>query len=149
MEAWLMSYLKQVFACVVCDFREQLENLQDRCGDLRYCPNCKKGGEYHVLLPLKKYLEQKRKEDLAKQIFCRNCGCLEPVENFQFDFPPEEDGERRCPQCGSDRGINASNLPLCASCRQLPVEKAGDLCVGCEEMYEAAYVAEQDSRDIF
>ena len=131
---------KDIFACLGCESEFKLEELEDPHHSLNFCPKCKKEkNETKILLPLKEFQKEKRRQELAKRIYCRKCGHIGLVEEFPFDGPSGDDfRERRCPKCGSDNGVNLSIVKMCGKCGEVPAQPEDSWCKHCADEYDAA-----------
>lgn len=88
--------------------------------------------------------ELKRK--LSRHIYCKNCGFTGLIDAFPLNGPQDAaDSEKYCPRCFRAEMVNAADVKFCKECRKRPVEEDDySVCVGCAEMYEAAFEHERD-----
>ena len=134
--------IEEVWICPACGFQNKLGNLPEPHWTLNFCPRCKEKGKYAHMMKHEAYEAQKRKEELRKQIYCRNCGYMGPIESFPFNGPEDDIGtERECPACWSDNGINAADVRFCNRCNADEAVRDGNLCVFCLEEESAAMKA--------
>lgn len=139
---------KDAFVCLVCESEFELDELESS-RIFKFCPKCEKDKNETKnlisLVPLEKFLEIKRKKELAKRIYCNSCGHIGLIEEFPFNGPPEDDSrERVCPNCMSDNNVNMIQVQMCEKCDEVPAQKGDFWCKHCADEFNAACEAADD-----